>query len=118
MYEQITVIGYVGKVIKKEKYLRVTIGASSIFKDKIGKDQSRWYSVTLWDERRVGYYGNKLQKGDLVLAVGAPDLRLYGKKEKNVDFSIVTEHGGRFRVIRYVSAMDNSKAELLENQPA
>jgi single-stranded DNA-binding protein len=113
MYEQMTVIGYAGKVTKGETYLKVTIGASTSYKDKTGKEkeQTNWYTVTIWDEKRREHYGDKIKKGDLVLAVGTPSVSLYEKGgKKGFDFAISTEYGGKFRVIRYASTANDTTA--------
>jgi single-stranded DNA-binding protein len=117
MFEQITVIGHIGKVTKGSgatPYIRVAIAASVSFKDKKGKMQenTNWYSTTLWDEKRIAQYKDKLQKGDLVLVVGTPAVRIYEKDgKKGIDFSIATEFGGRFKVLRY--AADGTAAETV-----
>jgi hypothetical protein len=101
MFEQIMVTGYVGKVIKGNgatPYLRVSIASTVGFKNKKGetRESTNWYSTTLWDERRIAHYAGKLQKGDLVLVVGTPSVRIYEKDgKKGLDFTISTEFGVR-----------------------
>jgi single-stranded DNA-binding protein len=109
MFEQITVIGHVGKVTKgggATPCIHVSIASTVSFKDKKGemRESTNWYSTTLWDEKRIAHYTGKLQKGDLVLVVGAPTVRIYEKVgKKGIDFTIATEFGGRFKVLRHAA---------------
>jgi single-strand DNA-binding protein len=108
MYENITIIGYVGKVIKKsgdKPYFKLSIAANSNFKTENGdiKEKTNWYSVTLWD-KQAAHYSERIKKGDFVLAAGTPEIRLYAAEgEKRVDVSIKTDFGGTFRVLRYAA---------------
>jgi single-stranded DNA-binding protein len=117
MFEQITVIGHVGKVTKENgatPYIRVSIASTVSFKDKKGemRENTNWYTTTLWDAKRITNYKDKLQKGDLVLVVGAPTVRIYEKDDKKgIDFAIATEFGGRFKVLRYTSGANNAETD-------
>jgi single-stranded DNA-binding protein len=112
MYENLTVIGYVGKVTRKageKPYIRLSVAASAHARDKDGETQEKtnWYTVTLWDKKQVERYKDKIKKGDFVLASGAPEVRLYtAEGEKRVDVAIKTDFGGVFRVLRYAAAPD------------
>jgi len=112
MYENITVIGFVGKVVKGRgtlRSIRLTIGASVTFIDRNGKEQqnTNWYSVALWDEKRVKYYGEHLRAGDMVIVSGTPNVRAYEKDgKKGIDFSIITEYNGKFKILRHAAAGD------------
>ena len=112
MYEQITVIGNVGKVTEEhgeKPYIRLSVGSNAFHKDKNGKEQEQtnWYTITLWDTKRIEYYKGKIRKGSLVLASGTPNLRFYEKDGKTGhDLAIVTEYGGKFKVLRYADGKD------------
>jgi single-stranded DNA-binding protein len=123
MFEQITVIGTVGKVTKGEgenPYLRMSVGISNSYKDKKGKthENTNWYGVTLWNEKQIDYYKDKIQKGDCILAIGRPEIRTYTHEGENrVEVTIKTDFGGKFRVIKRAVPPDPAKdPEFTENE--
>ena len=109
MYEHIMVIGNVGNVKEgtgAKPYLRMSIATNSSYKDKSGKEheQTNWYSVTLWDDKRIEYYKGKIGKGDLVLVTGTPSLRTYENDDKKgVELAILTEFDGKFKILKHAS---------------
>jgi single-stranded DNA-binding protein len=108
MYTNLTVVGQIGNITETltvtNPYIRLSIASSYAYKDKAGKDveHTDWFSVTLWGEKQIEYYKGKLHKGDLVLASGKPEIRMYENKgEKRVDVGIKVAFDGSFRVLRY-----------------
>ena len=108
MYTNLTVVGQIGNITETltvtNTYIRLSIASSYAYKDKAGKDveHTDWFSVTLWGEKQIEYYKGKLHKGDLVLASGKPEIRMYENKgEKRVDVGIKVAFDGSFRVLRY-----------------
>jgi single-stranded DNA-binding protein len=114
MYELLTVIGNVGKVTRSKgtsKYIKLSVAADSNVKNKSGvQKKTTWYGVTLWGDKQVDYYNDKVSAGDLVMAVGKPDYRIYETNGKSgLDISIKTDFGGSFRVLRRSAKNDDNE---------
>jgi single-stranded DNA-binding protein len=118
MLTNLTVIGQIGNVTEAltatTPYIRLSVASSYSYKDKAGKnaEHTDWFSVALWGEKQIEYYKGKLHKGDLVVAIGRPEIRVYDNNgEKRVDIGVKVAFGGLFRVLRYKDVPQGARAE-------